>query len=42
MNEVILELILMAVMAFFMVFGLVGCHLEKKKVKNGEKQKNTR
>ncbi|MDR3766817.1 MAG: hypothetical protein Q3Y08_07265 [Butyricicoccus sp.] len=30
MNEVILELILMAVMAFFMIFGLIGCQHEKK------------
>lgn len=30
MNEVILELILMAVMAFFMIFGLIGCQREKK------------
>lgn len=39
-NEVVLELILMAVMAFFMIFGLMGCHLEKKKAASSEQDKN--
>ena len=30
MNETILELILTGVMAFFMIFGLIGCWREKK------------
>ena len=30
MNETILELILTAVMAFFMIFGLIGCRREKR------------
>ncbi|WP_411338448.1 hypothetical protein [Ruminococcus gauvreauii] len=31
MNEIVLELILMVVMAFFMSFGLAGCWRERKK-----------
>ena len=30
MNETILELILTGVMAFFMIFGLIGCRKERK------------
>lgn len=39
MNEVILEFIFMAVMTFFMAFGLVGCHLEKKKLRIGKNKR---
>lgn len=43
MNEIVLELFLVAVMAFFMVFGIVGCRKqrkEKEQIVNSGHQEN--
>lgn len=41
MNETILELILTAVMGFFMVMGLIGCRKERS-MSGDEEKSNTR
>jgi|GluameStandDraft_1065615.scaffolds.fasta_scaffold231121_3 uncharacterized lipoprotein YehR (DUF1307 family) len=35
MNEIVLELFLVVVMAFFMIFGIVGCRRKKEQEKAG-------
>ena len=37
MNETILELILTAIMGFFMIMGLIGCRKERKMSEDKEK-----
>lgn len=41
MNEIVLELFLVVVMAFFMIYGVVGCRKERKEDKAKEKHKNS-
>lgn len=36
MNEIVLELFLVVVMAFFMIFGVVGCRKEREQEKAGK------
>lgn len=40
MNEIVLELFLMIVMAFFMIFGVAGCRKEKREAANKQNRKN--